>query len=324
MDRVLVRDKGGLTVGNMTRDKLRAPGRLHCVRHIGRVPFDTFRNSDAPLNPMSRAFRPAGARSRPSTGSAHALSLRAAATRWARFSPTPLELLSRSGAVLLALALLLGAGMAEAQTTQTPVCSNTPDDTVASGEMHTAERVECIEEATKNGETNTAVINLKLNGVTVVTTEDNARGVYAQNKGGSGNIDVDVTGGALTTSGANAVGIQAIHDGSGDIGIGFRSGTITTSGTNAGGIGAQHRGTGILSIDVRDSTLNAHAYGIAAWANANLRIKALNTGIVTTQDAWSGITGQVTNGATGDLTIDLDQTTITTSGVGAPGRYSLH
>jgi len=164
-------------------------------------------------------------------------------------------------------------------------------------------------------------------GVVISNTSDNQPGIKAVHAGGdattSADITIDVAGTAtertISTTGANSHGIRADHSGTGDVDIDVENIAITTSSMGAGGIGAWHQGTGDVGIDVRDSTLNAHAYGIAAWANANLRIKALNTGIVTMQDAWSGITGQVTSGATGDLTIDLDDTTIATSGVGAPG-----
>lgn len=96
-----------------------------------------------------------------------------------------------------------------------------------------------------------------------------ANGVYAVNES-SGNIDIDLGGGSITTNGTSSFGIYGDHRGVGHVQIRMSEGTITTGGSATGGWGiyGRHRDTGNIVIDLDDLTLTTtgqYGHGIVAY-----------------------------------------------------------
>ena len=123
-------------------------------------------------------------------------------------------------------------------------------------------------------------------------------------------IDIDAEGVDIDTTADDEHGIHAEHLGTGDITIDVGSSstvdtsTIDTGGAGAGGIFADHRGSGRLQIQVRDATIATAGGSKVHGTNVHHA---------------HGIFGRHFGTATGDIVLDVEDTTVNTSGAGANG-----
>ncbi|MDE0391897.1 MAG: autotransporter outer membrane beta-barrel domain-containing protein [Rhodospirillales bacterium] len=123
-------------------------------------------------------------------------------------------------------------------------------------------------------------------------------------------IDIDAEGVDIDTTTDDEHGIHAEHLGTGDITIDVGSSstvdtsTIDTGGAGASGIFADHEGTGRIQIHVRDATITTAG---------GLKVHGSDTHFA------HGIFGRHYGTATGDIVLDVADTTITTGGAGGDG-----
>ena len=179
-------------------------------------------------------------------------------------------------------------------------------------------------------------INVSL--ATIETTGYASYAVKAENHGGAGRIDVDVSNSTITTlwdTYGAAHGISAWRRGTttGDVEVTVHDTDITTKSYGGIGINVDHQGedTGNIIIDVefgRIDTANRNGYAIRGFRSngdglldidvRNLEIKTENTG-----DSNRGIFGW--HSGDGDIDIDvLGGSSITTAGTASYGIYGLH
>ena len=191
----------------------------------------------------------------------------------------------------LLLALLLCAGEAAAQTA---VCSSTPAAN---------QRISCVEGIGSASDIRIDAMNLAIS-LTAATND----GVYLRHDG-SGAIDVDLTGGAITTTGAQSYGVAGVRlgpsgatditlkniavktsagrawgvvvdrkTGTGDIGIDVQGGSIETEGARSAAVHAFQRGSGGIDIDVKTAALTVGGeeafaiYGLRSGAAGDIDI----------------------------------------------------
>ncbi|MYA87294.1 MAG: hypothetical protein F4X97_02360 [Boseongicola sp. SB0662_bin_57] len=232
-------------------------------------------------------------------------------------------------AAILACGLVAHAGDA---TAQTAVCSDAP----AAGE-----RVECTEDSTSTDD-----IDILLEGVDidVAATAINTHAVSARHDG-SGDIDIDVTGGvdesgqavrsAIDTSGVpQAYAVHGWHNGAGAVDIAVSGTTIRTTGRTGQAVHGLHHGTGRILLDVSDTDIRTTAKdgsGIYArhystdteeGANANVSIEASSSKIVTEGQSAYGIWGA--SAGLGDVRITTTSNAVTTKGRYAAGIFGYH
>ncbi len=140
---------------------------------------------------------------------------------------------------------------------------------------------------------------IRSTGDTIVTEhhtageDSGADGILAWHQRGTGDIDIDVAGGSIRTSGERSMGVYGIHQGSGGIRIVAEGGQrIATAGASARGIMAYHAGSGGIRIALeagsRIATAGAYASGIAAFHGGTGEDRSMDVavgGIVETKGA---------------------------------------
>ncbi len=146
------------------------------------------------------------------------------------------------------------------------------------------------------------------------TATNNAYGIYGLHQG-TGNIDIDLQGSAITTTGAAAHGIHGwkFTGSRGNVDIDVQGGSITTDGTAAHGAYGAHQGTGNIEINLQDgaiTTAGATSYGIYGLhtRSGNIHLATQGGNGVTTQGSNAhGVValhlGTATSGRTIDITV---------------------
>ena len=169
----------------------------------------------------------------------------------------------------------------------------------------------------------------------VVGVEGSLIGVFASRTGGTGNVAVTVgPGSTVETMGDGATGVfGSIHTGgSGDLEINIRGGSVTTTGADATGVGGSHTGSGNVVIDVGDrSTIAATGPGVLGThtGTGNLAINVRDASVTTTTTApdttalssypTAGVYGIHTG--TGDLEINVQGGSVTATATEPNLRY---
>ena len=219
-----------------------------------------------------------------------------------------------AAALVLGLALLLGAGEAAAQAA---VCSNTPAAN---------QRIDCRE-----GSSSMDDIRIDARNVAISVTGTRIRGVYGKHDG-SGDIDVDLTGGSVTTSGTHSYGVGVGQFGaSGAIDIGLKDVVVKTSGTNAWGVvGDRMTGTGAIDIDVQGGSIevagpNSIAVHALQRSSGDVDIDVTDT-VIKAVSTSLGIYA-LRSGAAGDIAIgvrggSIETNTFTTHGIYARAQFT--
>ena len=255
---------------------------------------------------------------------------------------------SRTSIGVISLFALLAVGPGHARAQQTAVCSDTPG---------AGERIECTEPSTSSTD-----VNLRPEGVDIDTTGDESPGVAGLHEG-TGDINIDLRydlvqeddGGDYTirystirtsggsTSDDSAPGVYGRHTGAGDIDIDVRFTDITTTGALSDGIAAFiGPGTDEIddppfaksNIDIDVSALvtietdglgsegvSARHSGGAGWIDVDVR----NSNITTKgSNTANGVNAWRTGTDTGEVTVTVTDTDITTEGRSSHGVFVQH
>ncbi len=118
-------------------------------------------------------------------------------------------------------------------------------------------------------------------------------GVYGLHQGTSGNVDISVQGGSITTENTNSHGVSGIHQGNGDIDISVQDAAIRTEstgiyrniGTLAHGVLGYHTGSGNIDISVQGgsiTTMGSYSYGFRGDHRGDGDITIASGGSITT------------------------------------------
>ena len=216
--------------------------------------------------------------------------------------------MSTRAPALGAALLLLGAGEAAAQT---QVCTNTPAAN---------QTIDCRE---SSGSTND--IRIDTQNPVITTTPTLFSTIYAEHNG-TGGIDVDVTGGSLTTTGTESWGVHAVHYGgvSGDIDVSLENVAIESNGNDAGAVRVSRTtgADGAIAIAVTGGSLSAtgsSSHGIYSFnrASGNIDFDTKDVTITTGGSNAHGIYGVLSEGSSGDIDIDVRGGSIKTRGSAA-------
>ncbi len=181
---------------------------------------------------------------------------------------------------------------------------------------------------TANGEGTRGDVRLDLRGSTVATEGSTGHGVLGSVRSGAqGDVTIDVRDSTVTTRGGTAHGVWGDARGGGtrgDVRLDVGGSTVTTGAENSYGIlgtvrdGAQ----GDVSVTVQETTVTTRGQsadavlGTVAGAGARgdvrltLRGPVLETGEVNSH----GLVGSVRDGAEGDVTVRVQDATVTTRG----------
>ena len=213
-----------------------------------------------------------------------------------------------AAALALGLALALGAGGAAAQR----VCSNTPTGT---------QTIDCT-----RGDAND--IDIDAHDVAISTTAQTGFGVYARHTG-SGDVNVALTGGSVTTTGTQAYGIIGWHVGaSGAVDIDLKNVVIKTGGFNAFGVVGVHQGAGTVAVnvDIEGGVVETTGYPShavhalqAGPGDVALGLKDATVRTTNTRTAH-GVFAQH-RGATGNLRLDVQGGSVETFGLHSFGVF---
>ena len=175
-------------------------------------------------------------------------------------------------------------------------------------------------------------INVSL--ATIETTGYASNGITAENHGGAGRIDVDVSNSTITTlwdTYGAAHGISAWRRGTttGDVEVTVHDTDITTKSYGGIGINVDHQGedTGNIIIDVefgRIDTANRNGYairGFRSYGDGNVDIDVDGTVIETAGRSAHGIYGYLYQ-ASGDIDVYAENIDFTSTGDQAHGIYT--
>ena len=139
------------------------------------------------------------------------------------------------------------------------------------------------------------------------TVANETPGIYAHHFSGNGDIDIDLLGAHITTTGTRAPGIYALHgplpdtpsapQNTGNIKIKTAGATINTSGDFSHGVFAYHKpetaGTVDLEVIGRITTNGQNARGVYGWqtglTTGNFRASVLNSDIKTMGRGADGV-----------------------------------
>ena len=165
-------------------------------------------------------------------------------------------------------------------------------------------------------------IVIVVGGSTIETAGSNSGGVFAENYGGSGLIDVRMRTSTIKTKDRNGYGIFGLRGGtgSGDVKIDVSGTCIETEGSNAFGIyGRANSGAPKVVIKVERGTIittGRSADGVRGYRQDNdglVDIDVLNTDITTSGDRARGIDAYVFQ-SDGDIDIFVEDSHVTTMG----------
>ena len=196
--------------------------------------------------------------------------------------------------------------------------------------------------------TRTDDISITLENPDIHTTKGTS--IYAEQRG-LANIDITVSGGKITSTGAKAVAIRGYFDrpypthppGRRDVTIKLRNVVVCSGSKDATGpldshaIHGEHRGTGKLLVEVDGGSIRTdgrQSHAILAQAGrldrssvipgeeSDVHINVRNGTIITTGDASKGISGHHYN--EGEVAISVAGGSISTEGESGHGIYAVH
>ena len=177
-------------------------------------------------------------------------------------------------------------------------------------------------------------VSITATNVDVTTTGEIANGIEGwhrrlpdSDKVSSGNIEIDVRGGTVTT-GKHGWGIAGLHASEGDISIKVRDSNIRTHGQNAYAIFGKREPsgeypspqTGDVTIDVENTIIDTSgpdggANGIFGWLDEGIGKVSVNVrDTAITTNARSSFAVQARSDGIGDVSVNVRDTAITTNG----------
>ena len=172
---------------------------------------------------------------------------------------------------------------------------------------------------------------ITLKDVDTVSLNPNGGGIYALREGGTGNIKIDVSGGSMTTAGANSGSITGYLQVSGNVEIDVKDVTFKDDGTSGVSVLGFHSGpTGDVDIavqggDIKTSGFLGHGvYGGKIGGRGNVAVSVAGARVTTRGRFARAISGAATG--EGDITVDVSgKAVIVAEGArGAVGVLPLH
>lgn len=153
------------------------------------------------------------------------------------------------------------------------------------------------------------------------------RGISVGHYGESGDLRMEVRGGAITTTGKEAYAIHNYHEGAGDTNLIISGVTVHTDGQRAFATISGNLGEGNLNIDVRDATLvTAGSSSDAVYASksgeGHLRITAQELTIVTAGEDADGV--NASHSGAGNLNVDVQGLSVETAEENSEGVIATH
>ncbi len=172
-------------------------------------------------------------------------------------------------------------------------------------------------------------------GSSVSTSGDGAPGIEGRHSG-AGDIDIDVKGSTVTTTGGEGAGntiphgVYGHHDGAGDIDIDVTSSTVEVS--TGHGIFGRHESDGDIRLRVRDSTVTGagdtatslFGAGVYGWlsGDGDIVIDVSGSLVAGAGGLGYGIVGR--HEGTGAIDLRVRAATVTGSGDSGHGIYGYH
>ena len=155
----------------------------------------------------------------------------------------------------------------------------------------------------------------------------NGRGISVGHYGESGALRMELSGGAITTTGPLSWAVHSYHGGEGALNVDVRGSAISTTGESTIGILGAHVGTGVVNIRGHNLTVSAAgalSSGIRGQHNAQGGINILLQGgaITTEGEDGTGIVGS--HSGEGDVAIDARGLTISGVGESVEGIWGQH
>ncbi len=155
----------------------------------------------------------------------------------------------------------------------------------------------------------------------------NGRGISVGHYGESGALRMELTDGAITTTGPSAHAVLLRHEGEGALNVDVRGGGIVTRGLGAHGIWAQHTGDGRATVAAQAlaiDTAGEDADGIRGFhfGAGDVNVDVRGGGIVTRGLLAHGILAQHTGD--GRVTVAAQALAIDTAGEDADGIRGFH
>lgn len=172
---------------------------------------------------------------------------------------------------------------------------------------------------------------ITLKDVDTVSLNPNGGGIYALREGGMGNIKIDVSGGSMTTAGANSGSITGYLRVSGNVEIDVKDVTFKDDGTSGTSVLGFHTGpTGDVDIAVQAGSIETSGflghgvYGGKISGRGNVAVSVAGASVTTRGRFARAISGAQTG--EGDITIDVSgEAVIVAEGArGGVGVLPLH
>lgn len=104
-------------------------------------------------------------------------------------------------------------------------------------------------------------LSIAAQGVSIATAGDGARGISGGHSFMAGDATVRVHDSAVSTAGAKAHGVHAVHTGAGVLQVDLRDTTIAATGAGADGVVSDHGGSGSAHIMVEGGSVRAAGVG---------------------------------------------------------------
>ena len=156
-------------------------------------------------------------------------------------------------------------------------------------------------------------------------------GVFGFHTGASGGIDVDLTGGSVTTRGSFAIGVSGHFRGAGDMSITLRNAAVETAGLQSSGVfgtfSSRTTSVGDLSVKVEGgsvTTAGGRSYGVwgSHFGSGRVGVGVRNAAVRTTGALAYGVWGY--HLGTGEIDLDLTGGSVATTGANAHGVLGYH
>ena len=156
----------------------------------------------------------------------------------------------------------------------------------------------------------TGNIDVDMTGGTINTSGQQSIGVDANHAGASGNVDVDVTGGSITASGAASSGVHGQSSGTGSLTVNMAAGTVSATGPSSQyGVRGAHAGTGNVSVTMSGGTVSSRSYALGATHTGtagNVSVSMTGGSVRALGASAAGISAGKTTGA-GSITIAVSE-----------------
>ncbi len=177
--------------------------------------------------------------------------------------------------------------------------------------------------------TGAGALRIRIDGGSIATSGDGSHGIGADH-GGTGDMDVRISGATITTTGNDAsYGIVGTHGGNGKLKIRVSEGsTVKTEGGSAVAIYGYHKGTKAIEIHVEDSRVESEEsigiYALRYGASGDIDIDVLRGAVRAGDHGIYAFLDRTSADISGTISIDVRDSTVAASGASARGIYARH